>query len=99
LCTYVTPAGSVAPVCPGNDDSCMLVENAKCFTTIYGTSLQVNLVGNSATILYFPGSTSCTSTGATTSISNNIVLDTCFADPDLTAEAGSLAWKISRIRF
>jgi len=78
----------------------MLVENAKCFTTIFGTSLQVNLVGNSATILYF-NTTSCASS-SNTIISNNIVLDTCFADPDPTAKLSAdytLAWKISRIRF
>jgi DNA mismatch repair ATPase MutL len=98
LCTYTSTTAYTTPVCTGTEDSCMIIENAKCFSTIYGSSLQVNLVGNTATILYFPANICCQQTGPTT-IVNNIILDTCFADPDTTSTPNTLSWRISRIRF
>jgi len=101
VCTYVNPAATQKPTCGDDEGSCLLVENAKCYTTIFGTSLQINLVGETATILYFPGSTSCTTVaGHTTGIYNNVVLDTCVVDADPTGAAlQTLGWKVSRIRF
>jgi len=101
LCTYHNTGTSSQPVCGSQDpnSSCMLVENSKCFNTIYGYSLQVNLVGDTATILTFD-TQNCVQ-DANMQLKSSLQLDTCISDIDVAAITGGLAlsWKMSRFYF
>jgi len=79
LCTYVGLDSCTGPA------SCLLVENSHCFTLPNDDSVQVNLVGEQASVVYYHHNPSCNTAGTLTTdveITLNQKLDTCFADSD-----------------